>query len=89
MMKYLEPFKGSPLIVAGDFNAVPTEESIRLITSAFQSTGQPDEFTIPEKSPTKKIDYIFYDKLQFVSGKVLNDASYGSDHLPVKAIFRH
>ncbi len=88
MMKYLEPFKGSPLIVAGDFNAIPTEESIRHITAGLLSTGRDDEFTIPQKNPTKKIDYIFYDTLQFVSGKVLTEASYGSDHLPVKAVFR-
>ncbi|WP_290789460.1 endonuclease/exonuclease/phosphatase family protein [Flavihumibacter sp. UBA7668] len=89
-LQHLNPFSGNRVIVAGDFNAVPQEESIQLIEGRYRSAGSPDAFTIPVLKPNKKIDYIFYtnSRLKRLQDSVLTTHSYGSDHLPIKAVFQ-
>lgn len=79
-----------PVIIAGDFNAVPESDVIRQLDSYFKRsclTGCP--FTIPVINPNKTIDYIAYtpeDAFTVVAHEVIKE-EYPSDHLPVKAIF--
>lgn len=79
-----------PVIIAGDFNAVPESDVITQLDSYFKRTcitGCP--FTIPVISPKKTIDYIAYaptTAFTIVSHSVV-DEKYASDHRPVKASF--
>lgn len=91
--KILEVLKQEtlPVIIAGDFNAVPTNDVITQLDSYFSRScvmGCP--FTIPVVNPNKTIDYIAYapaSKFSLVSHSVV-DEKYASDHRPVKAAFR-
>lgn len=80
-----------PVIIAGDFNAVPESDVIKQMDNYFTRTcltGCP--FTIPVINPNKTIDYIAYapqNAFSVVAHEVINE-QYASDHLPVKAIFK-
>lgn len=79
-----------PVIVAGDFNADPSNAVITQLDSYFtRSCVTGCGFTVPVVSPTKTIDYIAYapaSKFTVVSHAVINE-QYASDHRPVKAAF--
>ena len=80
-----------PVIIAGDFNAVPESDVVKQMDNYFTRTcltGCP--FTIPVINPNKTIDYIAYapqNAFSVVAHEVINE-QYASDHLPVKAIFK-
>lgn len=80
-----------PVIIAGDFNAVPESDVVKQMDNYFTRTcltGCP--FTIPVINPNKTIDYIAYapeNAFTVVAHEVINE-QYASDHLPVKAIFK-
>ncbi|KYP14419.1 endonuclease/exonuclease/phosphatase family protein [Flavihumibacter sp. CACIAM 22H1] len=90
LLTHLAAVQQYPVLVAGDFNAEPEEASIRLLSSTFGSAGKATDYTIPELHPDKKIDYIFYTPgwFQPESSEVLTKDSYGSDHLPLRAVFK-
>lgn len=72
-----------PLVLAGDFNALPDAPEIRLLCKVF-STGDPAGAcpTFPSQSPEHKIDYIFFSNhWQLVEHRVYD--SRASDHLPL------
>ena len=77
-----------PVILAGDFNAVPGSEPISILDKNFQRTCNDGcGFTIPVINPDRTIDFIMYgiaDPVKVLSHKVINE-SYASDHLPVFA----
>ncbi len=82
-----------PLIVAGDFNAVPDSRVIRAIVSVLRdSSGASTDqrtFTIPANAPHRKIDYILYrdhPSLRCTEFRVVPEAA-ASDHRPVTALF--
>lgn len=82
----------NPVIIGGDFNAVPGTDPINIIEGTFQSTcvGMGCPGTIPVDKPARIIDYIFYrpsDKFEVVDHRVI-DETYASDHLPVVATLR-
>lgn len=56
----LNHFAGSkhPVILAGDFNASPADDAIRLLTSQWLDCTAGD-FTFSVKNPSEQIDYIF------------------------------
>lgn len=89
VVKVLSPLKKQRLLVAGDFNAKPEEESIQHLMQHYTNAGSLNAFTIPVVSPKRKIDYIFYQPngLSFKKDSVLTAHNYGSDHLPVMATF--
>lgn len=89
VVKVLGSLKEQRLMVAGDFNAVPEEESIQYLMQHYKNAGSLNVFTIPVEKPKKKIDYIFYqqDRFLFKKDSVLTAHNYGSDHLPVMATF--
>jgi len=77
-----------PLIVAGDLNADPTSESIKIFDSGFTRTCSDCGFTIPVINPRKTIDHIGFKKgnpFQVISHEVIAER-YASDHLPVLAV---
>lgn len=75
-----------PLILAGDLNATPESETIKVLDQVLtQSCKSGCAFTIPTKNPKHKIDYIMYTPSK--TFEVLNQETipetYASDHLPV------
>ncbi len=91
--KILEVLKKEtlPVIIAGDFNAVPSGIVIKTLDSYFTRScisGCP--FTIPVTVPDKTIDYIaFAPASKFIvrEHKVI-DEKYASDHLPVLSVLQ-
>ena len=89
--KILEVLKQEslPVVIAGDFNAVPNSDVIRQFDSYFtRSCSANCPYTIPETVPNRTIDYIAFapaTKFTVVSHTVV-DETYASDHRPVKAI---
>lgn len=80
-----------PVVIAGDFNAVPESDVIRQLDSYFTRSCVVDcPYTIPEKNPNRTIDYIAFapaGSFRVVSHSVV-DESYASDHRPVKALLQ-
>ena len=78
-----------PVILAGDFNAAPSTNTIHIFDSYFTRTCNTDcGFTVPVTKPTKTIDFIVYspkDKFKVVQQKVVAE-TYASDHRPVMAV---
>ncbi len=89
MVNVFSSLKKQRLIIGGDFNAVPEEESIQYLMQQYTNAGSMNAFTIPAERPNKKIDYFFYQPngLLLKKDSVLATHSYGSDHLPVMAAF--
>ena len=83
---------GCPIIVAGDFNAIPSSEVIQNATAFLRDAGaimQLPLFSFPADHPDRRIDYIMYDHnpaLKCIDYRVLPD-SVSSDHRPVLATF--
>jgi endonuclease/exonuclease/phosphatase family metal-dependent hydrolase len=78
----------TPTILAGDMNAKPPEEPIKILLSkwecAIEDMPQP---TAPSTTPKSRIDYIFFrpaNRIRLLGTKVINE-SVASDHLPVFA----
>lgn len=80
-----------PVILAGDFNAIPGSNTINILDGNFtRSCISSCGFTISAISPTKTIDFIAYrpsDKFTVTSHKVIEE-KYASDHLPVLVVFK-
>ncbi|WP_208745827.1 endonuclease/exonuclease/phosphatase family protein [Pedobacter kyonggii] len=77
-----------PLIVAGDLNADPSSESIKIFDSNFTRTCSDCGFTIPVINPRKTIDHIGFktgNPFKVVSHEVVPER-YASDHLPIVAV---
>ncbi len=83
--------ESKPVIIAGDFNATPSDKVINKLDSRFTRTCIANcGFTIPVINPTKTIDYIAFSPaaaFNVISHKVI-DEKYASDHLPVVAELR-
>lgn len=81
-----------PMIVAGDFNATPDSETIKLLDKEFTRTCQKTcAPTIPVKNPERAIDFIAYrhpqNKFSVEYHEVINEP-YASDHLPVFSVIK-
>jgi endonuclease/exonuclease/phosphatase family metal-dependent hydrolase len=86
----LDEFRGKsrPSLLAGDLNDTPESETLKILQQHWSISGAPTDYTIPVKSPSKKIDYILYapqDGWKVVRSEVLPDAV--SDHLAVLTVF--
>jgi endonuclease/exonuclease/phosphatase family metal-dependent hydrolase len=81
----------APVIIAGDFNAVPGTRVINALDAAFtRSCITGCGFTIPVNNPNKTIDFIAFkpsNKFKVLEHKVI-DEKYASDHLPVLAVLQ-
>ncbi|AZI24761.1 endonuclease/exonuclease/phosphatase [Pedobacter sp. G11] len=79
-----------PLILAGDLNADPNSESIKIFDQQFVRSCENCGFTIPVINPRHTIDHISYKKgnnFKVISHQVINE-TYASDHLPVLAVLQ-
>ncbi|CAG4992811.1 hypothetical protein DYBT9275_01044 [Dyadobacter sp. CECT 9275] len=75
-----------PMIIGGDFNAVPESSVMKYLNQHFSRTCALDcKPTIPVELPDKAIDFILYkDKKHFrVKSTRVIEEKYASDHLPV------
>ncbi len=71
-----------PIILMGDFNACPEEETFQPLFQRFSDTLKgKDVKTFPSDCPEIKIDYILYRGLECKNTKVINEVV--SDHLPI------
>ncbi|TLU99240.1 endonuclease/exonuclease/phosphatase family protein [Dyadobacter luticola] len=78
-----------PMILAGDFNAVPESQVIAYFDKYFTRTCMECKPTIPVENPNKTIDFIMAmkgNRLKSSDTRVI-DEKYASDHLPVVATF--
>ena len=79
-----------PTILAGDMNAVPDSEPIRVLLKHWENaTDEPASPTAPSTKPTSRIDYIFYrpaSMFHMLHVEVIAE-SMASDHRPVFAVF--
>lgn len=75
-------------ILAGDMNAKPEEEPIRILRERWtNATDEPPSPTVPVVNPTSRIDYIFYrpaDRFVLKEARVIPE-EMASDHRPVFA----
>jgi len=71
-----------PVILMGDFNACPDEDTLKPLYERFTDTLRNDSVkTFPSDNPEIKIDYIFFRGLECKNTKVINEVV--SDHLPI------
>lgn len=79
-----------PVIIAGDLNADPESEVIKIFDESFKRTCTNCGYTIPVVTPNKTIDFIGYkpgSDFEVVNHQVVNE-HYASDHLPIKAVLK-
>jgi endonuclease/exonuclease/phosphatase family metal-dependent hydrolase len=80
---------GRLTILAGDLNAGPGSETLRMLSPEWQDATPNDALTYPAASPRKKIDWILFRSDQpwrVVSAQVLDEPT-ASDHRPVLVEF--
>ena len=78
-----------PIVLVGDFNALPDSEEIQKIHHLFPMQDTMRRSTFPHERPIKKIDYIFADPRlgkTLIKTRVPLEALH-SDHLPLEAEF--
>ncbi len=77
-------FGNKPVFLAGDFNADPNSETVRLLEKSWKRLS-PLLLTFPANRPNRTIDYIFVssDASFDVSEARVIDESAASDHRPV------
>jgi endonuclease/exonuclease/phosphatase family metal-dependent hydrolase len=79
-----------PFIIAGDWNARPDSEPVKIMDSVYTRTCNTCEFTIPVINPRSAIDFIAYTKsstFEVVSHQVIPER-YASDHLPIVSVLK-
>jgi endonuclease/exonuclease/phosphatase family metal-dependent hydrolase len=79
-----------PVILAGDFNARPTNQTMRVFHDWTDAASRDPQPTIPAEHPRHRIDYILLRPAgawQIVETKVLEEP-VASDHRPVSAILK-
>lgn len=77
-----------PALLAGDLNATPESETLRLFGTAWTRANTKPMATVPVSEPTKQIDFILYrpvSRWKVVEVKVLDEA-VASDHRAIFAV---
>ena len=81
-----------PVIMVGDFNAVPASDPITRVAGfmrdAWTVTGEGPGFTIPVRKPAKRIDYVWFTPGALDPVHAAVPVSDASDHLPVVVTFQ-
>lgn len=79
-----------PVILTGDFNALPETEEIRFISEQLPFADQSLAYTFPASGPVRKIDYIFLSPslAKKVKGTAVRRDIQHSDHLPLEVRLR-
>jgi len=77
-----------PTILAGDMNATPNSEPIRILLEHWSNASDvPAAPTAPATNPKSRIDYVFFrpsERFRLIASRVI-DESIASDHRPVFA----
>lgn len=76
---------GKPMLLAGDFNSRPDEETMKILSEEFQLLTNTDEMTYPAGIPYEVLDYIMVSgagKVEMSVSVVANEP-LASDHRPV------
>ena len=79
-----------PLLLAGDLNAEPGSNAIKLFDKVFSRTCTACPPTFPDINPDRTIDHIGFKKttaIEVISHQVLPEPN-ASDHLPIRAVIR-
>lgn len=74
-----------PVVLAGDFNAVPGSDVINNFDEYFKRSSIENGFTIPVVVPTREIDFVMYrpeTTFKVIKHQVIEE-KYASDHRPV------
>ena len=85
ILNLTSPLKSKPIILAGDFNATPDAESIKLISSNFTFLSDTTQQTFPAEFPDRTIDYIMGSnshKYTIIKQEVIPEKT-ASDHRPI------
>lgn len=87
--RIVDGFKASalPMILAGDFNALPDSRVMQYLGQHYVRSCQNCQPTIPVDKPNRAIDFVLYKpggRIKSRSTSVINE-TYASDHLPVVA----
>lgn len=81
-----------PVILVGDFNAVPDSRTIgnikAFLADTWELVGQGPGFSIPVKKPTRRIDYVWITRTSVQPLRMEVLRSEASDHLPILAELR-
>lgn len=90
MKDMISRVKGSPLILCGDFNctpdSLPYKRLSEVLMDAWTAAGDGDGFTIPARSPKRRIDFIWLSRESGpVPKRVWVPVTEASDHRPVAA----
>ncbi len=75
-----------PVIIAGDLNATPDEESIQRLTTSFHFASSAEKYTFPADKPDIEIDYIGIAHAQakdIATTAYVVNAPVESDHRPL------
>lgn len=79
----------APAILAGDLNAVPDSEPLRILSKQWHRAGAPEIYpTIPVASPRRQIDYVLLrpaKRFRVVEVRVLDEA-VASDHRAILTV---
>lgn len=77
-----------PRLLAGDFNAFRSSETIKTLEQKWRHTSAKELATVPVSNPTRQIDFIFHrldSSWKIVETKVI-DESVASDHRAILAV---
>ena len=81
-----------PLILAGDLNATPEKDEIKLLLEKWTSAaGDKGEATYPSAKPSVQIDYVMFrpaKRWKVIEVKVIEE-KLASDHRPVLAVLEY
>jgi endonuclease/exonuclease/phosphatase family metal-dependent hydrolase len=83
----LEGNSEQPMILAGDLNATPDSETLKIVQADWQRSNREPMPTIPVDTPQRQIDYVLFrpeSRWRRISTEVL-DAAIASDHRPLVA----
>jgi len=79
-----------PMILAGDLNAEPGSEPMKILCSEWSDSFADDlQPTFPVENPRRRIDYVLYQPAAAwrVAGREVIDERIASDHRPVLVVF--
>jgi len=93
IVEAIQPYRGRPMILCGDFNDTPGSRTHQKLAQAFEDAwliaGKGDGFTIPAEKPRKRIDFIWISKDPSIEAlRAWVPESEASDHLPAVGEFR-
>lgn len=80
----LTEMTSKPVIIAGDFNSTPDDDTIKILESSYTVLNSKSSPTFPADNPAQTIDYILISKNNDInSDAIVINESVISDHRPV------